>query len=89
MLILSRRVDQAVLLGDDVRVVVLSCDGETVKLGIEAPPHVSILREEIVQEVADENRRARAPEAAREWLGAIEAFEGPVRSGPEAPAESD
>lgn len=89
MLILSRRVDQAVLLGEGVRVVVLSCDGETVKLGIEAPSHVSILREEIVQEVADENRRARAPEAAREWLGAMEVFEGSFRSGSGAPAESD
>lgn len=69
MLILSRRADEAVLVGEDIRLVVLSTDGETVKLGIEAPPHVSILREEIVVEIADENRRARARASAREWLG--------------------
>lgn len=69
MLILSRRADEAVLIGEGIRLVVLSTDGETVKLGIEAPPHVAILREEIVVEIADENLRARAPESAREWLG--------------------
>lgn len=68
MLILSRRPEEAILLGGSIRVIVLSTDGETVKLGVEAPDDVSILREEIVVAVADENRRARAPESAREWI---------------------
>jgi len=71
MLILSRRADEAVLLGDDIRLIVLSTDGETVKLGIEAPSDVAIFREEIVVAIANENRRARASESAREWLGPL------------------
>jgi carbon storage regulator len=37
---------------------VLSVDGDRVKLGIEAPPSISILREELLQDVADQNRQA-------------------------------
>jgi carbon storage regulator len=47
--------------------VVVACDRRGVRLGIEAPGHVSIVREEIVAQVADENRRATAP-APPEWL---------------------
>ena len=88
MLILSRRTDEAVRLGDNIRVVVLSTDGETVKLGIEAPADVAILREEIIAAVADENRRARADESARLWLGSVE---GPNPIGPprEEPGRPD
>lgn len=68
MLILSRRPDEALLLGQGIRLVVLSTDGETVKLGIEAPPEISILREEIVDAIAEENRRAQTTEEARRWL---------------------
>ena len=71
MLILSRRTDEAVLIGDDIRLIVLSTDGETVKLGIEAPSDIAILREEIVAAIASENRRARASDSAREWLGPL------------------
>lgn len=55
MLILQRREQQALLIGDDVRVVVLKTDGGGVRLGIEAPAEVTILREEIVDEVMAEN----------------------------------
>ncbi len=68
MLILSRRPGDAVVIGDGIRVVVLANEGGVVKLGIEAPPEVTILREEIVEEIADENRRARASSKARDWL---------------------
>lgn len=55
MLILQRREQQALLIGDDVRIVVLKTDGGGVRLGIEAPAEVTILREEIVDEVRAEN----------------------------------
>ncbi|MCG8468420.1 MAG: carbon storage regulator CsrA [Gemmatimonadetes bacterium] len=75
MLILARRPDEAVLLGDDIRLIVLSTDGETVRLGIEAPPDVQILREEIVAAIANENRRARASNRERDWLGPLREVE--------------
>jgi len=75
LLILSRRANEAVLIGDDIRLIVLSTDGETVKLGIEAPSDVAIFREEIVAAIANENHRARATESEREWLGPLSGVE--------------
>lgn len=65
---LSRRVGEALVIGGGIRVVVLSADRKGVRLGITAPEATSILREELVQEVADANRRAAAPaDDAAEW----------------------
>ena len=77
MLILSRRPGDSILIGDGIRVVVIASDRRGVRLGIDAPPDVTILRGEIVSEIADENRRAHAVPEASEWLKAI-----PVRSRP-------
>lgn len=58
MLILQRKASEAVLIGDDIRVVVLRTESGGTRLGIEAPQHVSILREEILEQVKAENLRA-------------------------------
>ncbi len=71
MLILSRREGDAILIEGGIRIVVLAVDRRGVRLGIEAPPEVSILREEIVVQIADENRRAGAVPGASEWLDMI------------------
>ncbi len=68
MLILSRRVGEAILLDGGVRIVVLGLDGGGVRLGIEAPPSVGIVREEVALRIAEENLRAGATEEARRWL---------------------
>lgn len=68
MLILTRRVGEAILMDGGVRVVVLGADGSGVRLGIEAPPSVGILREEVVQRIAEENIRAGTTEDGREIL---------------------
>ena len=58
MLILQRKANEAVLIGGDIRVVVLKTENGGTRLGIEAPEHVSILREEILEQVTAENLRA-------------------------------
>ncbi len=58
MLILTRKVEQGIVINNDVFVRVLSIDGERVKIGIEAPRSISVLREELLAEVAGENREA-------------------------------
>jgi len=68
MLILSRRPGDSILIGDGIRIVVIASDRRGVRLGIEAPADVSILRGEIVSQIADENRRANAAPDASEWL---------------------
>jgi len=47
MLILTRRIQEAIMIGDDVSVMVLSVRGNQVRLGIDAPKHVEVHREEI------------------------------------------
>lgn len=71
MLILSRRPGDAILIDGGIRIVVLECDNRTVRLGIEAPAEVGIVREEVVLQIADENRRASAAAHAPKWLGPL------------------
>ena len=69
MLILSRRPGDAIVIEGGIRVVVLACDKRGVRIGIEAPNSVSIVREEIVNQIAAENVRASASKHAPGWLG--------------------
>jgi carbon storage regulator len=71
MLILSRRPGDSILIGDGIRLVVLECDRRGVRIGIEAPAEVSIVRGEIANQIADENRRATTGPEGREWLDVI------------------
>ena len=54
MLVLSRKVGQKIVIGNDIVVTVLSQKGDCVKLGILAPQEVSIHREEIQQRIQNE-----------------------------------
>lgn len=78
MLILQRKPDEAVLIGDDIRVVILRSDGGGVRIGIEAPPEVAILREEIVDQVRSETMRAQLT------LESLEGFAPPKASADES-----
>jgi carbon storage regulator len=71
MLILGRRVGDAIFIDGTIRVVVVSCDRGGVRLGIEAPEHVRILRGEIANQVAAENQRASALPASSPWMAAL------------------
>jgi carbon storage regulator len=48
MLVLSRKMNERILIGDSIRVTVVSVRGNVVRIGIEAPPDVPILREELL-----------------------------------------
>lgn len=55
MLVLARKLDEAIVLGDDITIKVISIDKGVVKLGIDAPKSVSILRSELLEDVKDAN----------------------------------
>jgi carbon storage regulator len=63
MLVLSRKCEQSLLLGDNIVVTVLGIEGDRVKLGIEAPRSVAVLRQEVYQQVRSSNTSAAAPHA--------------------------
>jgi carbon storage regulator len=75
MLILSRRVGDAILVEGGIRIVIIACDRKGVRIGVEAPPEVSILREEIVTQIASENQRANATPDMLDLLGVASARE--------------
>jgi carbon storage regulator len=60
VLVLTRRAGESIVIGDDVRVVVLDVRGETVRLGIDAPRSVQVHRAEIYAEVQAANAAALA-----------------------------
>ncbi|WP_353661284.1 carbon storage regulator CsrA [Hydrogenimonas sp. SS33] len=70
MLVLTRKTDEAIRIGDDIVVKIVSIDKNSVRIGIEAPADVPILREELVQAVSEENIRA-AKETSDELLGSL------------------
>ena len=53
MLILSRRADESIMIGDEVILTILSVKGKQVRIGISAPPDVSVHREEIYQRIQE------------------------------------
>lgn len=68
MLILGRRPGDTLVIDGGIKIVVLQCDRNGVRLGIEAPSDVTILRGEIVNQIADENKRANV---VKEWATMI------------------
>lgn len=58
MLILTRKVGERITIGDDVVLTVIEVKGRQVKVGISAPSHRAIHREEIYQRIREENRMA-------------------------------
>ncbi len=63
MLILTRRIGETVMIGDEVTVTVLRVKGNQVRLGVNAPKTVSVQREEIFHRIKNGNGESEAPQA--------------------------
>ena len=73
MLILTRRVGETIIIGEEVRVTLLGVVGRQIKLGIDAPPQVVVHREEVYERIVEQNRLAvqKAGEVALEKTFAL------------------
>ncbi len=58
MLVLSRKANQGLMIGDDIEIKIFSIDGDRVSIGIEAPKALRIVRDELIGEVGQENVQA-------------------------------
>lgn len=58
MLVISRKIDEKIKIGEEIEIVVVGFDKNQVKLGIKAPKHITILRSELIEEIKKENKKA-------------------------------
>ena len=58
MLVLTRQKNQTIVLGDDIKVTIVDIDGDRVRLGIDAPKNMRIMRAEIIEEVRQINQES-------------------------------
>ena len=64
MLVLSRQRDESIIIGDDIVITIVDVRGDKVRLGITAPPHISVHRKEIYEAIkreADAGQRQCGP----------------------------
>ncbi|MCI5541565.1 MAG: carbon storage regulator CsrA [Spirochaetales bacterium] len=73
MLILSRKVDEKIKIGDNITITLIEVRGDQVKIGVEAPKNVKVFRQEVFNAIQTENREAAANsqtlEALSKFLG--------------------
>ena len=58
MLVLSRKKNESIMIGDTIEIKIISVDGDQVRVGIEAPRHLDVYRKEIYDAIQEENRQA-------------------------------
>lgn len=58
MLVLSRKKNESIMIGDDIEIVVVEVKGDQIKLGVKAPKNVTVHRAEVYEEIQMENKKA-------------------------------
>ena len=60
MLILSRKVNEKVVIGDDITISIIEVRGDQVRIGIDAPKKIKVFRQEVFDAIKEENKAASA-----------------------------
>ncbi|MDD9271802.1 carbon storage regulator CsrA [Paenibacillus sp. GCM10023248] len=60
MLVLARKKGESIMIGDNIEIVILGSEGDTIRVGIQAPKHVEVFRKEIYQHIQESNKEATA-----------------------------
>ena len=60
MLILSRKIDEKIKIGNDITITLIDVHGDQVKIGVEAPKDVKVFRQEVFDAIQNENKAAVA-----------------------------
>ncbi|WP_027390534.1 carbon storage regulator CsrA [Chrysiogenes arsenatis] len=74
MLVLSRKKNETIMIGDDILITVVECMNGVTKLGIEAPKNVKVYRKEVYDAIQAENRAAAATPSSLDILGSVPQF---------------
>jgi carbon storage regulator CsrA len=88
MLVLTRKLEQSIQIGDDVTITILSVKGNTVRIGISAPEHVRVARTELARKLGGSpGSHGPTDVTAGPLVGEMEVVE--VQSRPDAPIQID
>jgi carbon storage regulator len=71
MLVLARKKGESIMIGDQIEVVILSTEGETVRIGIKAPKQVEVYRKEIYEDIQESNKEASLRPVSPMQLGKL------------------
>ncbi len=71
MLVLTRKADQSIMIGDEIEISVLSVMGEKVRIGIQAPRSIPVFRKEVYLEIQQERMDGAGSEAREEVDAAL------------------
>lgn len=74
MLVLARKINESIIIGDDVEIVVIDIKGDQIKLGIKAPRSISVHRKEIYDEIQSENIAAMRSDLTKDTLKDVSNF---------------
>ncbi len=58
MLVLSRKKNQGIMIGDNIEITIIEVQGDQVRIGINAPKSISVYRKELYEEIQQENKKA-------------------------------
>jgi carbon storage regulator len=90
MLILSRKVDERIMIGDQIEISVVDIRGDQVKIGIAAPTHIKVYRKEVYQAIQQENIQAvkAEPSSLPEWNTVVDKLGKGKKEAPRTPGSS-
>lgn len=82
MLVLTRKTGQKLIIANEIEITILETKGDSVKIGIDAPKHIAIYREEIYEEIKKANRQATQHVQASTLDEAIHFLPGSLKKTP-------
>lgn len=58
MLVLTRKAEEGIIIGDDVKITIIEIKGGSIRIGIDAPRHMKVHRQEVYDKIKEENKEA-------------------------------